>query len=116
MAEISADSLFDAAVRILLLERSIVITFEAGNTIRIKLPITRRVAEFLGIPHYLVLRSFALLEQEEFVIKAERAGIVTTRSGSRRMIRVMQERYRKEVEVILGVQVFEELARRTGSP
>jgi len=116
MADLSADTLFDAAVRILLLERSLVITFDAGNTIRIKLPITRRIAEFLGIPHYLVLRSFALLEQEELVIKAERAGIVTTKTGSRRMIRIMQERYRKETESILGVQVFEELVRRAGSP
>ena len=116
MADLSVDLLFDAAIRIQLLERSIVVTFDADNTIRIKLPTTRRVAEFLGIPHYLILRSFALLEQEGLVIKAERAGIVTTKSGSRTMIRLMNERYREETESILGVQVFEELLHMTMSP
>lgn len=113
MADLSVDTLFDAAVRIQLLERSIVISFDADNTIRIKFPITRRFAEFLGIPHYLVLRSFALMEQEDLVTKAERAGIVTTGKGSRKMIGLMRENYRKETDGILGAEVFEELHNRT---
>jgi DNA-binding transcriptional regulator YhcF (GntR family) len=109
MTELSVDALFDAAVRIQLLERSIIVTFAADNTIRIKFPITRRLAEFLSIPHYLILRSFALLEQEELVTRAERAGIVTTKKGSRKMMRLMQEKYQKETEGLLGAEIFQEL-------
>jgi len=113
MADLSVDALFDAAVRIQLLERSIVISFAAGNTVSIKFPITRRLAEFLGIPHYLILRSFALMEQEDLVTKAEREGIVTTKKGSQKMIWLMQDTYRKETEGILGTAIFEELLKKT---
>ncbi len=110
---LSTDVLFDAAVRVQLLERSIVITFDADDTIRIKLPVTRRLAEFLGMPHYLVLRTFAVMERDDLVSKAERAGIVTTKKGSRKMIGLMQDKYRKESEGILGPVVFRDLMRKT---
>ena len=64
MAVLSVDVLFDAAVRIQLAERSISITF-SYETIRIKFPTTRRLAEFLEVPHYYVLPYFAMMEQEE---------------------------------------------------
>jgi DNA-binding transcriptional regulator YhcF (GntR family) len=113
MADLSVDVLFDAAVRIQLLERSITVSFATDQSIRIKFPITRRLAEFLGMPHYIVLRDFAMMEHEDLVTKAERVGIITTRKGSRKMIDLMQEKYRKESEGILGVAVFEELYKRT---
>jgi len=113
MAEISVDTLFDAAVRIQLLERSITVSFAPDQSIRIKFPITRRLAEFLGMPHYIVLRHFAAMENEGLVIKAEREGIITTRKGSRKMIDLMREKYRKESEGILGVEILEELLKKT---
>jgi DNA-binding transcriptional regulator YhcF (GntR family) len=112
MADLCCDDLFDAALRLLLLERSIVVSFDADRGVRIKMPITRRMADFLGIPHYLVLRSFALMEQEDLVTKAERAGIVTTQKGSRKMIGLMRDKYRQETEGILGATIFEELVKK----
>jgi len=111
MAALSVDLLFDAAVRIQLLERSITIAF-ADNTIRIKFPTTRRLAEFLDVPHYYVLPYFAMMEEEELVTRAERVGILTTAKGSRKMIELMQAKYRKEIGVILGKEVFDDLLRR----
>lgn len=111
MASLSIDNLFDAAVRIQLLERSIVISFSAGSPVTIKFPVTRQIAEFLCMPHYLVLRTFAIMEQEGYVTKAERGGIVTTKKGSHKMIVLMSENYRKETEGILGAAVLEELLR-----
>jgi len=113
MSDPSVDLLFDAAIRIQLLERSVVVTFDADKTIRIKLPITRRFAEFLSIPHYLILRSFAQMEQDDLVTKAERAGIVTTKKGSRMMIERMRDHYRNETEAILGAAIFEEILKKT---
>jgi DNA-binding transcriptional regulator YhcF (GntR family) len=111
MAALSVDVLFDAAIRIQLLERSITVAF-ADNTIRIKFPTTRRLAEFLDVPHYYVLPYFASMEQEELVTRAERVGILTTAKGSRKMIELMQEKYSKETSEILGQVIFDELLRK----
>jgi len=111
MAALSIDVLFDAAVRIQLLERSITIAF-ADNTIRMKFPTTRRLAEFLDVPHYYVLPYFAMMEQEELVTRAERVGILTTAKGSRKMIDLMHEKYPKESGEILGTAIYEEILRK----
>jgi DNA-binding transcriptional regulator YhcF (GntR family) len=111
MAALSVDILFDAAIRIQLAERSISITF-AQNEIRIKFPTTRRLAEFLDVPHYYVLPYFAMMEQEELVTRAERVGILTTAKGSRKMIELMREKYFQETEAILGTSVFPEILNR----
>jgi len=111
MTALSVDVLFDTAIRIQLLERSISITF-AQDILRIKFPTTRRLAEFLAVPHYYVLPYFASMEQEELVTRAERVGILTTAKGSRKMIEMMQDRYSKETMEILGPLIFEELLRK----
>ena len=111
MTALSVDVLFDTAIRIQLLERSISITF-SQDTLRIKFPTTRRLAEFLAVPHYYVLPYFASMEQEELVTRAERVGILTTAKGSRKMIEIMRDRYPKETIEILGQLIFEELLRK----
>jgi DNA-binding transcriptional regulator YhcF (GntR family) len=111
MTALSVDVLFDAAIRIQLLERSISITF-AQDSLRIKFPTTRRLAEFLTVPHYYVLPYFASMEQEELVTRAERVGILTTAKGSRKMIEMMRDKYSKETIEILGLVIFEELLRK----
>ena len=113
MADLSVDTLFDAAVRIQLLERSITVSFAPDQSIRIKFPITRRLAEFMGMPHYIVLRSCAMMENEDLVTKAERVGIITTKKGSRKMMELMRDSYRQETEGILGEVLFTELLRKT---
>jgi DNA-binding transcriptional regulator YhcF (GntR family) len=115
MVALSVDLLFDAAVRIQLLERSITVSF-AKNTIRIKFPTTRRLAEFLEVPHYYVLPYFAMMEQEELVTRAERVGILTTPKGSAKMIGIMKTQYRQEIDEIIGQLIFEEIAKRCEIP
>ena len=111
MVALSVDSLFDAAVRIQVEERSVSITF-TRDAISIKFPTTRRLAEFLEVPHYYILPYFAMMEQEELVTRAERVGILTTAKGSRKMIALMNVKYRKEIEAIIGQAIFSELAKR----
>ena len=113
MASLSVDVLFDAAVRIQLTERSISITF-VQDTIRIKFPTTRRLAEFLEVPHYYVLPYFAMMEQEELVTRAERVGIMTTPAGTARYLSLMRERFAAEGEAILGPNVYADLLKRAG--
>jgi len=111
MSALSVDILFDAAVRIQLLERSITVTF-SDNTIRMKFPTTRRLAEFLDVPHYYVLPYFAMMEQEGLVTRAERVGILTTAKGSKKMVDLMKEKYQKESGEILGTVLFEEIVKK----
>jgi DNA-binding transcriptional regulator YhcF (GntR family) len=111
MTALSVDVLFDTAIRIQLAERSISITF-AQDTMRIKFPTTRRLAEFLEVPHYYILPFFASMEQEELVTRAERVGILTTAKGSRKMMEMMRDNYQKETIEILGLVIFEELLRK----
>jgi DNA-binding transcriptional regulator YhcF (GntR family) len=111
MAALSIDVLFDAAIRIQLAEESIALLF-TKDTIRIKFPTTRRLAEFLDVPHYYVLPYFAMMEQEELVTRAERVGILTTAMGSRKMIELMTKKYQKETEDILGSSVFQDIVTK----
>ena len=111
MAALSVDILFDAAVRIQLEERAVTISF-TENTIRIKFPTTRRLAEFLDVPHYYVLPYFAMMEQEELVTRAERVGIYTTDKGTRKMVALMTPHYQKEIEGLIGQTIFQEILRK----
>ena len=111
MVVLSIDVLFDAAIRIQLAERSISITF-VQDAVRIKFPTTRRLAEFLEVPHYYVLPYFAMMEQEELVTRAERVGILTTAKGSLKMLTMMREKYLSETENILGTPVFQEIIKK----
>ncbi len=108
---LSVDVLFDAAIRIQLAERSISLTF-VQDEIRIKFPTTRRLAEFLEVPHYYVLPYFAMMEQEELVTRAERVGILTTAKGSRKMIALMKDKYPKEMNEIIGSTIFQEIVTK----
>jgi len=105
MAALSIDVLFDAAIRIQVAERSISLTF-VENSVRIKFPTTRRLAEFLAVPHYYILPYFAMMEEEELITRAERVGILTTAKGSKKMLALMQANHAGEIQEILGSEIF----------
>ena len=105
MAALSIDVLFDAAIRIQVAERSISLTF-VENSVRIKFPTTRRLAEFLTVPHYYILPYFAMMEEEELITRAERVGILTTAKGSKKMLALMQANHAGEIQEILGSEIF----------
>jgi DNA-binding transcriptional regulator YhcF (GntR family) len=106
---LSTDILFDAAIRIQVLhDRNITISF-SEKQIQVKFPTTRRLAEFLEVPHYYVLPYFAMMEQEELVTRAERVGILTTMKGTNILIGLMKTHYRSEAEKILGSELFNDI-------
>ncbi|MDD4138101.1 MAG: hypothetical protein PHT99_09465 [Methanoregula sp.] len=111
MAALSIDALFDAAIRIQVMERSLSLTF-TENSVRIKFPTTRRLAEFLDVPHYYILPYFAMMEEDALITRAERVGVLTTAKGSRKMLALIQESYMKEVAEILGQDIFDHLVKK----
>ncbi|NMB77553.1 MAG: hypothetical protein GYA23_00470 [Methanomicrobiales archaeon] len=112
MMDRNPDAVFEAAIRMLLVQRSLVITFTPDTSVRIKFPITRELAAFVDLPHYLVLRFFAMMESEDLVMRVERVGIVTTNKGSRKAFDLLDQKYRKEAEGILGPAIFHDLLTR----
>jgi DNA-binding transcriptional regulator YhcF (GntR family) len=114
MVTLSIEILYDAVLRIQLFEEHEVAVIFSEEEIRIRLPTTRRLAEFLHVPHYYVLPYFAMMEQEALVTRAERVGIMTTAKGTARYLAVMKEQYAAEGATILGPNVYADLVMRAG--
>jgi DNA-binding transcriptional regulator YhcF (GntR family) len=112
MPALSIDTIFDAAIRIQLIEERALSLYFSEQSLFIKFPTTRRLAEFLDVPHYYVLPYFAMMEQDQLVTRAERVGIMTTAPGTHKFLSMMQERYREEALRILGPVVFEDILKR----
>ncbi len=112
MANSDLNIIFDAALRIMLtVDKSISIRF-TEHAINVKLPTTRRLADFLEMPHYYVLPYLGIMEKEQLVTRAERIGIHTTSKGSTALVNMMHERYEKEAQALLGRTIFDEIRRR----
>ncbi len=116
MPALSIETIFDAAVRIQLIEEKALSLYFSKDVLSIKFPTTRRLAEFLDVPHYYVLPYFAMMEQDQLVTRAERVGIMTTAQGTHTFLTLMQERYREEAVRILGPVVFAEILLRAKVP
>jgi DNA-binding transcriptional regulator YhcF (GntR family) len=114
MVSLSIDIIYDAVLKIQLLEEREISVIFSDKGIRIRLPTTRRLAEYLNVPHYYVLPYFGMMEQEALVTRAERVGIMTTPVGTARYLKMMKERYPAEGEAILGPGVFRDLMSRAG--
>lgn len=114
MAALSVENLFLAAVKLCLIEeQSFSLTFTTEG-IRIRFPTTRRLAEYLQVPHYYILPFFGMMEEQELVTRAERVGILTTKSGSEYMIRIMKEKYPEESKNLLGEDIFAQICAMVG--
>lgn len=114
MTPLSIEILFSSAVKLFLVEEhSISLTFTQDG-IRIRFPTTRRLAEYLNVPHYYILPYFAMMEEQELVTRAERVGILTTKTGSERMITIMKEQYRDESIALFGEEIFHSVSTQSG--
>jgi len=112
MVLLTPDLLFDAAVRIQLVEdRTLTFTFSREG-VSLRFPTTRRLDEFLQTPHYYVLPVFGQMEEGGLITRAERVGIMTTPLGARKFIDLVETKYRSEAIHVLGEPVFLEIMRR----
>lgn len=112
MESLSEADILDAAVKILLsLDRCITIHFIDGS-IAIQFPTTRKLADYLNVPHYYILPYFAMMEKEGLITRVERVGISTTLKGTRKLIEHMASTYREQTEELLGRELFCELQKK----
>jgi DNA-binding transcriptional regulator YhcF (GntR family) len=116
MASLGRNEIFDAAVRILLIQdRCVTVHFRGDEGLSIQFPTTRRLAEHLKVPHYYVLPYFAEMEQSGLIKRVERVGISTTPAGTALLVSLMASRYPAEAAAVLGARIFSELLRVAGS-
>jgi Mn-dependent DtxR family transcriptional regulator len=112
MAALSVDGIFEAAVRILLEEEKLInLVFSPGN-VMIRFPTTRRLADYLKVPHYYVLPYFAMMEEMQLVTRAERVGILTTSSGTKKLVDMISKGFRNEALLMMGENVLSDLESR----
>ena len=112
MEPLSEAGIFDTAVEFMLrVDRGITIRFIAGS-IAIQFPTTRKLADYLKVPHYYILPYFAMMEKDGLITRVERVGISTTLQGTRKVIEQMATRYREEIEELLGPELFTDLQKR----
>ena len=112
MEALSEANIFEAAVKILLtVDRCITIHFIEG-AIAIQFPTTRKLADYLNVPHYYILPHFAMMEKEGLITRVERVGISTTPKGTRKLIEHMASTYKVQTEELLGRELFSELQKK----
>jgi Mn-dependent DtxR family transcriptional regulator len=115
MTSLTYEEVFEAAAKIILLEEHSITISLNENTLSIRFPTTRRLAEYLRIPHYYVLPYFAMMEKDGIITRVERVGISTTKKGTRKLFELMATKFLKESKTVLGAALFEELRRRIGT-
>jgi DNA-binding transcriptional regulator YhcF (GntR family) len=113
MPQLSIDAIFEAAIRIQILEEETLTLVFSREGLSIKFPTTRRLADELGVPHYYVLPYFAMMEQDNLVTRAERVGIMTTQKGSVKYVRMLIATWNDKAAFLLGPLILEEIEKRT---
>ena len=108
------NDIIDAAIRILLEEDRCINVGFSPDGVSIRFPTTRKLAEFLGIPHYYVLPRFGEMERDGLIRREERVGISTTPAGTQRLLSIMADRYSERAEEVLGRDIFAVLRQRAG--
>ncbi|TAJ43562.1 hypothetical protein [Methanofollis fontis] len=108
------ETIFAAAVRILLdVDRVVTVHYRDG-TVSVQFPTTRRLAEHLGVPHYYVLPYCAEMERDGLIRRVERVGISTTPAGTRLLLGLMSSSHLTEAEAVIGGATFRELLKASG--
>jgi hypothetical protein len=110
---LSEKILFTAAIEIMLRLDYHVALQVGPDGIAIRLPTTRRLAEYLGVPHYYVLPHFAEMEKNQLIQRKERVGISTTPRGTQMLLEQMGDEYAGEAKAVLGDDLFTLLQKRT---
>ncbi|MDD1717436.1 MAG: hypothetical protein LUO88_00030 [Methanoregulaceae archaeon] len=113
MPALSIDLIFDAAIRIQLREDRVVTITVSRDSVGIKFPTTRRLAEYLQVPHDYVLPYCATMEEENLVTRAERIGIITTKTGTRKYFAILTRDFAVEAAEIFGPAVLQGVLEKT---
>ena len=109
MVTLDVPGILHAAATILIREdRRLSVEFR-DSEIRIKFPTTRRLAQYLDVPHYYVLPFFSAMEENDLIRREERVGISTTTAGTSLFFSMLDDGLKGSAEDLLGRETFEAL-------
>ncbi|MDE4907983.1 hypothetical protein L0665_05090 [Methanogenium marinum] len=115
MVALDIPALFHAAAEILIREdQRISVEFSAEEA-RIRFPTTRRLAQYLDVPHYYVLPIFSMMEEKNLVRREERVGISTTGAGTLLFLDIIRKSMPDEATALLGEGTITALAAKHSS-
>jgi len=112
MVSLSKAGIIEAAVQIMLRVDRCVTIHIIERSIAIQFPTTRKLADYLNVPHYYILPYFAMMEQDGLITRVERVGISTTPKGTRKLVEQMATTYKEQTEELLGHELFMALQKR----
>lgn len=115
MVSLDKETIFEATAQILLeVDHCVTVHYRPEGT-SIQFPTTRRLAEYLGVPHYYVLPYFAEMERAGLIRRVERVGISTTPKGTKLLVTRMASHHQAAAVAVIGARTFSELLLTTTS-
>ena len=109
---ITAEQIFDAAIRIQVCEKkSLEVDFSPAQ-VRVHLPPKRVLAEFRSVPMSKMTVILSEMEQNQLIGTEQRGGMWATSHGNRIIADCLARKYRKEAEAVLGPVVLKTLLKR----
>lgn len=111
MVSLSEADILEAAVQIMLRVDRCITIHVIEHSIAIQFPTTRKLADYLNVPHYYILPYFAMMEKDDLITRVERVGISTTQKGTCKLIDKMATTYREQTEELLGRELFSALQK-----
>jgi DNA-binding transcriptional regulator YhcF (GntR family) len=112
MPALTSGEILTAVARILICEDRAITFLCTEGEISIRFPKTRRLAEYLSVPHYYVIPFIAAMEEDGLVTRTERVGVSTTAQGTAVLFSRILAEYPQEVEQILGPDLLRALRAR----
>ncbi|PKL69909.1 MAG: hypothetical protein CVV30_00610 [Methanomicrobiales archaeon HGW-Methanomicrobiales-1] len=109
---ITAEQVFDVAIRILVCEKKSLEVDFFMDKIRVHLPPKRTLAEFCSIPMSKMTAILSEMEQDQLIGTEQRGGMWATPLGNRIIADCLAGKYRKEAEFVLGPVVLKTLLQR----
>jgi len=106
---LTAEQVFDAAIRILLCQEKFLEVDFSPDRIRIHLPPKRILAVSCSMPVSKMTAILSEMEQQQLIGAEQRGGMWATSPGNRIIADLLERKYRKEAEAVLGPVVLKTL-------
>ena len=109
---ITAEQVFDAALRIQLCQRRSLDVDFFPDQVRLHLPPKRLLAQYIPVPMSKITMILSEMEQKQLIGSELRGGMWVTPLGNRIIIDYLTQKYQKEALALLGPVLLQKLLQR----
>jgi len=108
----TAEQVFDAAIRVLVCQEKVLEVDFSPDRIRVHLPPKRVLALSCSVPMSRMTAILSEMEQEQLIGAEQRGGMWATPPGNRIIASLLERKYHKEAEAVLGPVVLKTILRQ----